>query len=346
MSWNEPGKDKDPWGNNHKPADLDELIRNIQQRLKVIFNNKKPGSNKSGGAAIFLWVIPLLVAVWLLSGVYRVDTAERAVVLRFGEYQMTTGPGLHWHWPWPMAHAEIVNIAQVRPFSYSNEMLTADENIVQVAIAVQYVVSDPYQYLFGVRRPNQTLGEVAESAIRQIVGRHKMDFILGRGQSEVAAAAKAQMQSVLDRYNAGLKVLSVNLQKDQPPREVQEAFDDVNKAREDKQRLQNEAQSYANSVVPKAKGQASQIVQAAEAYRAQIVAEAKGLTNRFEAVLAQYQKAPAVTRSRLYIDGIESVLKDTPKVLVDPDAKGSLLYMPLDKLFKSAPKGANKEGAQ
>ncbi|HET7369488.1 MAG TPA: FtsH protease activity modulator HflK [Gammaproteobacteria bacterium] len=345
MSWNEPGHDKDPWGNNHKPGDIDDLIRNIQQRLKVMFNNK-PGSNKSGGGAMFLWVIPLLVAVWMLSGVYRVDSAERAVVLRFGEYQATTGPGLHWHWPWPMARAEIVNIARVRSFSYTNEMLTADENIVQVAIATQYVVDDPYQYLFGVRMPNQTLGEVAESAIRQVVGRHKMDFILGKGQSEVAAAAKAQMQSVLDRYNAGLKVLSVNLQKDQPPREVQEAFDDVNKAREDKQRLQNEAQAYANSIVPKAKGQAAHIVQAAEAYKAQVLAQAKGRTSRFKAVLAQYQKAPAVTRSRLYIDGIEAVLKDTPKVLIDPAAKGSLLYMPLDKLFKTTPRGANKEGAQ
>ncbi|HET6724630.1 MAG TPA: FtsH protease activity modulator HflK [Gammaproteobacteria bacterium] len=334
MSWNEPGNDKDPWGNNNRPADLDDLIRNIQQRVRVMFGGKPDGHKPGNGV---LWVIPLLAIVWLLTGFYRVDSAERAVVLRFGAYQTTTGPGLHWHLPWPLARAELVNVAEVKSFSYGNDMLTADENIVHVAIAVQYVVDNPYQYLFGVRQPKQTLGEVAESAIRQVVGRYNMDFILGKGQSDIASAAKTLTQTTLKRYKAGLKVLSVNLQQDQPPREVQEAFDDVNKAREDKQRLQNEAQSYANSVVPKAKGEAAHIIQDAEAYKAQVVAQAKGRTSRFESVLTQYKKAPAVTRSRLYIEGIESVLEKTPKVVIDPRAKGSLLYLPLDKLFKTAP---------
>lgn len=357
MSWNEPGHDKDPWGNNHKPADLDELIRNIQHRVRDLFSNKpKPGGKKSGGSGI-LWLVPVLVVIWLLTGFYRVDSAERAVVLRFGAYQTTAGPGLHWHLPWPMANADLVNVAQVRSFPYSNEMLTADENIIQVGIAVQYIVDNPYKFLFNVRQPNRTLGEVAEAAIRQVVGKNKMNYILGKGQSEVAAATKQKMQSVLDRYNAGLKVLSVNLQKDQPPREVQDAFDDVNKAREDKQRLQNEAQAYANSVVPKAQGKASHIVQSAEAYKAQVVAEAQGRTSRFDAVLAQYKKAPKVTRERLYIDGISDVLQNTHKIVIDPSTKGSLLYMPLDKLFRSQSKPkpqaepkatvqANGEGAQ
>ncbi|HET7308085.1 MAG TPA: FtsH protease activity modulator HflK [Gammaproteobacteria bacterium] len=355
MSWNEPGHDKDPWGNNHKPADLDELIRNIQHRVQGLFSNK-PHGKKSGGSGI-LWLLPVLVVIWLLTGFYRVDSAEQAVVLRFGAYQTTTGPGLHWHLPWPMARADLVNVARVRSFPYSNEMLTADENIVQVAIAVQYVVDNPYKYLFNVRQPNRTLGEVSEAAIRQVVGKNKMNYILGTGQSEIAAAAKQKMQSILNRYDAGLKVLSVNLQKDQPPREVQDAFDDVNKAREDKQRLQNEAQAYANSVVPKAQGDAAHIVQGAEAYKAQVVAEAQGRTSRFDAILAQYKKAPRVTRERLYIDGVADVLKNTHKIVIDPSARGSLLYMPLDKLFKSKPKPkteskstsvaqANGEGAQ
>jgi membrane protease subunit HflK len=245
-----------------------------------------------------------------------------------------------------MAHAETVNIAKIRALNYKNEMLTADENIVQIAIAVQYDVINPYRYLFDVRQPDRTLGEVAESAIREVAGRNKMNFILGKGQTEVAAAAKKLMQSILDRYKTGLRVLSVNLQKDQPPHEVQEAFDDVNKAREDKQRLQNKAHAYANSIVPKAEGQAAKIVQGAEAYRAQVIADAKGRGSRFDAVLAQYKRAPGVTRSRLYIDGVESVLKKTPKVLIDPSAKGSLLYVPLDKLFKSMPNGKSKGGTK
>lgn len=342
MGWNEPGKDKDPWGGNrNKPTDLDELIRNLQQHLKAFFGNRPSGGSSGGGFKV-LWVIPLLVAIWLLSGLYRVDSAERAVVLRFGAYTRTTDPGLHWHLPWPLAEARLVNIARVRSFSSSHEMLTADENIVQVAIAVQYLVDDPYQYLFGVRQPDRTLGEVAEGAIRQVVGGNKMDFILGRGQSEVAARTQKLMQSVLTRYKAGIKVLSVNLQQDRPPREVQDAFDDVNKSREDKQRLQNEARAYANGIVPKAKGQAAHIVQGAEAYKAKVVAEAEGRTSRFEAILAQYKKAPRVTRERLYIDTIQAVLANTNKMLIDPQTKGSLLYVPLDKLFKSgaAPAGA------
>lgn len=333
MGWNEPGKDQDPWGTNQKPTDLDEVIRKIQQHLKAFFSGQPRGHKPNNGLR-FVWLIPLALAAWLLSGIYRVDSAERAVVLRFGAYAGTTEPGLHWHLPWPLARAELVNIGQVRPFSYATEMLTADENIVQVSIAVQYLVSDPYQYLFGVRDPNQTLGEVAESAIRQVVGGNKMDFVLGAGQSEIANDTQQLMQRTLTRYHAGLKVLSVNLQRLQPPREVQEAFDDVNKAREDKQRLQNNAQAYANAIVPKAKGQAAQIVQQAEAYQAKVVAEAQGRTSRFLAVLAQYKRAPAVTRQRLYLDNMQSVLKHNDKILIDPQTKGSVLYLPLDRMFK------------
>ncbi len=342
MSWNPSGNGKNPWGNNQGPPDLDEILRNIQRRVRARFN-KGPGLNLPSGGGKWLWLIPLIAAlIWAATGFYRVDSAERAVVLRFGSYQTTTGPGLHWHWPWPMAQALVVNVAKVRSFSYSNEMLTEDENIVQIAIAVQYVVDDLYQYLFGVRRPNLTLGEVAESAIRSVAGRNEMNFILGKGQSEVASSTRELMQSILDHYSAGLRVLSVNLQKDQPPQQVQEAFDDVNKAREDKQRLQNEARRHANKVIPKAKGQAARIVQDAEAYKAKVIADAKGRSNRFESVLAQYRKAPDVTRTRLYIDGIERLLKDTPTLLIDPSAKGSLLYMPLDRLFKTMPGSADK----
>jgi membrane protease subunit HflK len=341
MSWNEPGNDKDPWGNGRKPQDLDELIRKIQQRAREAFGNK-PGGHKSGNGV--LWLIPLVVVIWLLTGFYRVDTAERAVVLRFGAYHATTGPGLHWHLPWPLARAETVNVARVRSYPYNNEMLTADENIVKIGMVVQYVVDNPSKYLFNVRQPNRTLGEVAQSAVREVAGKHKMNFILGKGQSEIAAATKKRIQAVLHRYNPGLKVLSVNLQQDQPPREVRDAFDDVNKAREDKQKLQNKAHAYANSVVPEAQGKASQIVQSAQAYKSQVVAEAQGRTSRFSAVLAQYEKAPKVTRERLYIDGVTGVLENTHKILIDPSANGSLLYMPLDKLF-GMKSGATAKGS-
>lgn len=347
MGWNEPDK-KDPWGTGgRKPTDLDDLVRNIQQHLKDFLkgrSNRLHGQHSGGSPLKFTWLIPLAIAAWLLSGLYRVDSAEQAVVLRFGSYVGTTGPGLHWHWPWPLAQARLVNVAQVRPFSYANEMLTEDGNIVQIAIAVQYLATDPYQYLFGVRNPDQTLGEVAESAIRQVVGENTLDFILGTGQGKVARDTQQLMQSVLDRYKSGLKVLSVNLQKIQPPVEVQDAFDDVNKAREDKQRLQNEAQAYANSIVPRAKGQAAHIIQDAEAYQAKVVAEAQGSTSRFNSILAQYKKAPAVTRERLYIDGVENVLQNTDKIVIDPKIKGSLLYLPLDKLFKSAPEAPAATG--
>ncbi|HEX7971432.1 MAG TPA: FtsH protease activity modulator HflK [Thiobacillus sp.] len=353
MAWNDP-----QWGNkdnrkNSGPPDLDELWRRVNQRLNSLFGNKgsgggggegfPPGGMAGGGNLVGL-LIGALVLVWIASGFYIIDTGQRGVVLRFGKYIETTEPGPRWHLPWPIESREIVNIDQVRTveIGYRNTvkskvlkeslMLTDDENIIDLQFAVQYILKDPEEFLFVNRAPEDTVLQVAETAMREIVGKNKMDFVLYEGRADIAARAKALMQQILDRYKTGISISQVTLQNIQPPEQVQAAFDDAVKASQDRERLKNEAEAYSNDVVPRASGLASRLKEEAQGYKQAVIANAEGEASRFAQILTEYQKAPQVTRQRIYLDTMQTVMNNTSKVVVDQKGGNSLLYLPLDKL--------------
>jgi modulator of FtsH protease HflK len=354
MAWNEPGGSggKDPWSGRDReqgPPDLDEIIRKLQTRFSGLFGGGRgfPGNYRS-----VVVIAGVLLLLWLISGIYIVDPAEQGVVLRFGRLADTTLSGPHWHWPFPIEHVEIVDVGQIRnvelgyrssqgpsqsPAAVPREalMLTQDENIVDVRLAVQYRVKSAPDYLFNVREPDTVLRKVTESALRESVGKSRLDFVLTEGRSEIAASVAQLIQEAMDHYGTGLEVTTVNMQDAQPPEEVQEAFLDAVKAREDEQRLKNEAEAYSNDILPKARGAAARRLEEASAYKAQVVAEAEGETSRFVLVLAQYQKAPQVTRERLYLDAMEAVFGTAGKVLVDVQKGGNLFMVPLDQLLPS-----------
>ncbi|PKM11018.1 MAG: FtsH protease activity modulator HflK [Gammaproteobacteria bacterium HGW-Gammaproteobacteria-10] len=359
MSWNEPGGGKkDPWSgrNDEKnPPDLDEAIRSLQDKLGGLFGGGGGGGNKSPGNTMktFGFLVGGAVILWGLSGFYIVDEGNNGVVTRFGKYTETTQAGLNWHLPAPIEQVSIVNIMKNRTIEVGYRgggggdliagsvprealMLTKDENIVDVRLAVQYQVKDAKQFLFNVVNPAETLKQVTESAERGVVGSSKMDFVLTEGRSEVVAQIKQEVQQVMDAYGAGILVTSVNLQDAQPPEPVQAAFEDAIKAREDEQRLINEAEAYSNDVVPKARGAAARKSQEAEGYKEQVIARAQGEASRFTNLWTEYKKAPEVTRKRLYIETIQSVLSKTNTVMVDVKGGNNLLYLPLDKISKQA----------
>lgn len=353
MAWNDPGRNRNPWGNRPEKgaADLDEALRNLQRKLSQMFggaggggdegggdDGRGGGSGSSGGGSSamrgfgFGTVALVLLGIWALTGIYIVDAAERGVVTRFGAYERTTGPGPSWHIPWPIETRQIVNIESIEGVTDQTRMLTSDENLVDINIAVQYRRADPVAFLFSVRDPEQTLKEVAESAIREIVGRSKLDFVLEQGRQEITARTKELVQRTLDAYKTGIEVTSVNLQGVSVPEQVQSSQRDAIKAREDRERLALEAQAYANDILPKAKGSAARQSEDAAAYKARIVADAEGEAQRFTSLLASYQRAPGVTRQRLYFETVEEVLGNTNKVLVDTKGTGNMIYLPLDKL--------------
>jgi modulator of FtsH protease HflK len=343
MAWNEPGKGGNPWnsgGRKDGPPDLDKVVRDLQRKISGIFGGRGRGggSGGTGGGAVAGAGIGLIAAaavvLWSLSGFYQVDEAERGIVLQFGKFHDITMPGLHWHIPYPIQRVEKVNVAQVESFTHSTRMLTADENIVSVDLRVQYRRADPRAYLFNVRVPEETLGEVTETAIREVVGKSTLDFVLTEGRADVAMRAREIIQATLDSYGAGLEVTSVNLEDANFPSQVEAAVQDAIKAREDRDRLGLEAEAYANDVVPRARGNAARLIQSAEAYREQVIAEAEGETHRFVALLTEYQKAPEVTRQRLYYETLEQVLGGTSKVILDAKGSGTLLYLPIEELMK------------
>jgi len=349
MAWNDP-----QWGNNGNkknpgPPDLDELLKKFNQRLSGLFGgkggNQSPVSGKfAGGGNLLGLLIGLLALLWLASGFYIVDTGQRGVVLRFGKYIETTDPGPRWHLPWPIESREIVNVDQVRTVEvgYRNTvknkalkeslMLTDDENIIDLQFAVQYILKDPKEFLFVNREPEDSVLQVAETAMREIVGKNKMDFVLYEGRAEIAVRAKKEMQEILDRYKTGISISQVTLQNIQPPEEVQSAFDDAVKAGQDRERLKNEAQAYANNVIPSAQGVAARLTQEAEGYRQAVTANAQGEASRFSQIFTEYSKAPQVTRQRIYLDTMQMVMNNTSKILVDQKGGNNLLYLPLDKL--------------
>jgi membrane protease subunit HflK len=346
MAWNDPQWDK----KNGSPPDLDELWKKFNAKLNSLFGGKPNNGNNSpafnaGGLGI---IVAVIIAIWLASGFYIVDTGERGVVLRFGKFIETTQPGPNWHLPTPIETVQVVNIEQVRTVEvgYRNNvkskmlkeslMLTDDENIVDIQFAVQYTLKDPEDYLFSNRSPDDAVRQAAESVMSEIVGKSKMDYVLYEGRADVAARATKNIQDALDRYKTGISVSKVTLQNAQPPQEVQAAFDDAVKAGQDRERLKSEGQAYANDVVPKARGMAARLNEEANGYKQSIIANAEGEASRFKQVLVEYNKAPAVTRDRMYIDMMQQVLTSTSKVLVDSTKGGNnLLYLPLDKLMQT-----------
>lgn len=344
--------------NNEGPPDLDEVFRDLSKKINNLFGGSGGSSNTPSKNVDFpiLPIIGLVALVWLATGFYIVDQGSRGVVLRFGQHVETTLPGPRWHIPFPVESVENVNLEQVRTIEVgyrsaeggstrSKEpreslMLTDDENIIDLQFAVQYNLKDVENFQFKNRATEDSVRGVAETAIREIVGKSRMDFALYEGREEIAVRAKKLMQEVLDRYDSGINVVNVTMQNAQPPEQVQAAFDDAVKAKQDLERQKNEGQAYANDVIPKARGTASRLAEEAAGYKLRVENEAKGNANRFEQILTQYNKAPEVTRQRLYIDAQEQILSNTSKVLVDQKGGNSLLYLPLDKLMERSGTGS------
>jgi membrane protease subunit HflK len=355
MAWNEPGGgNKDPWsgksGGDQGPPDLDEVVRKLQEKLGGLFGGGgKPGGTggASGGGGFNLpggnlgtkaigGILAVLLVVWLLTGFYIVGPAERGVVLGFGRYVDTTAPGLHWRPPFPIGSVETVNVDEVSTFSHQAAMLTKDENIVDVELTVQSRIQDAAQFLFQDQNPAKTLRDATETVVRKTIGGSKLDYILTEGRGAVAVTIQERVQELMDLYKTGLLVTSINMQPAKPPEQVKEAFDDAIKAREDKERSENQAEAYSNQILPQARGEAARIVADAKAYRDKVIAESEGEASRFSAVLTEYAKAPAVTRERLYLDTMEQVLSGSNKVILDVQKGGnSMVYLPLDQLVKS-----------
>jgi membrane protease subunit HflK len=345
MSWNEPGggnnKPKDPWGGGDQgPPDLDEALKKLQEKLGGMFGGRKGSGGGSGGrpsvsGALLLVVLCGALLVWVLMGWYQIDQQERAVVLRFGKYLDTKQPGLRWNWPL-IDEVIKLNITKVRAASFREIMLTKDENIVEVRMSVQYVIDDPAKFVLKVRAPENSLQHAAQSAIRHVVGDTRMDMVLTEGRAQIALDVRARLQNYLDNYETGIRVSKVNVDESKPPSQVQAAFDDVIKAREDEERLKNEAQAYANGIVPEARGRAQRQIEEASAYKEQVIANAEGEADRFEKLLAEYRKAPEVTRERLYLDAVQKVYASSSKVMVDVEGGNNMMYLPLDKLTERA----------
>jgi modulator of FtsH protease HflK len=348
MAWNEPGGGnsggkRNPWGNkpDQGPPDLDEVIRNLQRRLSGLFGGAGTGARGTGtpgpGRGFNISTILLvLLAVWAFTGLYTVDAAERGVILRFGKHVGTTMPGLRWHLPWPIETKQIINIQTIESFSEQTRMLTSDENMVDINLEVQFRRANPLDYAFNVYKPDDTLKEVSESAIREVIGRSKLDGVLESARQDIVARTKELIQRTLDAYKSGIEVTSVNLQDVKVPSEVAPAQQDAIKAREDRDRLSLAAQAYANDLIPRARGRGVRQVQDAQAYRSRKVADAEGEAQRFLKLLTEYERAPAVTRERLYLETIERVLRSSKKVVIDTNGSGNLLYLPIDKLLEQS----------
>ena len=372
MAWNEPGgNDNDPWGNSKNnsggPPDLDEVVKNVKNWFNSNLGNKSGGGNNGssgrpsgsggglplgnlGGKAAGL-VAALVFGIWLLSGIYVIQPAEAGVVTQFGSYVKTTTPGPHWKIPWPVQNVEKVDVEEARTATLNDALiLTQDENIVNIGLAVQYNIKSAESYLFNVRGPDRTLEEVLESAVREVVGATGLEGVLIDAAVEegstsnvvdIGETTSESLQAVLDSYGAGILVTAVNVERAQPPEEVQAAFSDAIKAREDKERFINEAQAYANEVLPRARGDAQRALEESEAYKTRVEQAALGESERFLSLLSEYRKAPGVTRERLYLEAMETVLGNTSKVLVDNDGGNSLMYLPIDQLINQGQRSSD-----
>jgi membrane protease subunit HflK len=351
MAWNEPGgnKPKDPWGGgNDGPPDLDEALKKFNDWLGGIFGGGSGGSgsgsntpSKGVSAGVIGLVAIVLAGLWAASGFYQIDAQERGVVLRLGKYFDTVDSGLQWN-PRLIDTVIKVNSTAERQYTSQGLMLTEDENIVELPLTVQYNIADVKAFALNVRSPEMSLQHATDSALRHVVGSSTLVKVLSDGREQIAIEVKQRLQDYLDDYRTGIRIIEINLQRAEPPREVKAAFDDVIEAKEDKERYKNEAQAYANGLVPESRGKAQRILEEANAYKAKVVAEAEGDAKRFEQLLTEYTKAPKVTRERLYIDTVEEVMASSTKVLVDVDGGNNMMYLPLDKLTS----GSNSSGSR
>lgn len=343
MAWNEPGggdnKPRDPWGGGDQgPPDLDEALKKLQEKIGGLFGGGGGGSSGGSSAlsgAMFGVIAAGALLVWALMGFYQIDEQERGVVLRFGKYLETVQPGLQWNPPL-IDDVTKVNTTKVRAASFREIMLTQDENIVEVSLSAQYVIDDPTHFVLKVRDPEISLQHAAQSALRHVVGGTTMDLVLTEGRAKIGIDVKERLQDYLDMYETGIQVSTVNVDESKPPSQVQAAFDDVIKAREDEERVKNEAQAYANGIVPEARGGAQRQIEEASAYREQVIANAQGEADRFNKLLGEYRKSPEVTRERLYLDAVQVVYSNTNKVMVDVEGGNNVMYLPLDKMAPAA----------
>ena len=359
MAWNEPGnngndsdKDKDPWGGGRRgggeggPPDIDEVIKNLTKKFNSLFGGSGGGSSNStqtpssgGGlsAGLIAGLVVVVAVIWAFMGFYIVDEAERGVVLRFGKVQdLQVEPGLRWNPPM-IDEVFLVNVSELNTETYQNRaMLTTDENIIDIVVTIQYRIQDPLKYVIAVSDPKRSLDNAAESAIRHVIGGNYMDQILTTGRSVVAVDVEDRLQEYMNLYNTGIMINQVNVVDAQPPDAVRPSFDDVIRAREDEQRAQNQAQQYSNQIIPEARGEAQQQIEQASAYRAEVVARATGDASRFEQLLTEYEKAPQVTRQRLYIDALEDVMTASSKIMIDVEGGNNMLYLPLDKIMEQS----------
>lgn len=345
MAWNEPGGDKrDPWGGGNKqdgPPDLDEVIRNLQKKFSGLFGkkggggsgNSGSGSTLPGGGLIGIVILVLLLIYVAVKGFYIVGPAERGVETRFGAFKTVAMPGPNWRLPEPFESHTLVNVDDVTSFKHKAQMLTSDENIVEVSLNLQYRIQNPENFLFRDHDPRETIRSSTESALREVVGQNTLDDIITENRNAIAVAVQERIVDLVGRYKTGLEVVRVNIQDAEAPPEVKEAFDDVIKAREDKERFVNKAEEYANKIIPEARGEAEQRKEDARAYKARVTAEAEGESSRFISLLGEYSKAPEVTRERMYLETVEQVYADSNKVLLDLDNSNNLTYLPLDKII-------------
>jgi membrane protease subunit HflK len=342
MAWNEPPENKgqDPWGNRGRgegPPDLDDIVRKMQEGFGGIFGKKPSGPKNERKGFPFSWMIVVVVLVLLLlvDITYLVDQQERGVVMRFGRYERILQPGLNFVFPSLIDKVVTVNVGQVRSITHKASMLTQDENIVDVEVAVQWRINDPADFIFNVKDPALTLRQVTESAVRAVIGQSELDYVLTEGRSEIAQEQQQLMQEILaDDYKSGILIVTVEMQPAKPPEDVKAAFDDAIKAREDEQRLVNEAEAYRNDILPRARGGAARVREEANGYKASVIAKSEGDAARFDQLLTEYELAPEITRKRLYLESMESVLSSTNKVLLDAEGGNSLMYLPLDKLIQ------------
>ena len=349
MAWNESSgnsdKPRDPWGGggkqnqNQGPPDLDETLGKLFEWLGGIFGGGGKsgggGGGKSASGGLIVTVLVVAAVAWGLMGFYTVDQQERGVVLRLGKYHSTVQPGLQWNPPL-IDDVSLVNVTRVNNATFREQMLTQDENIVEVNLSVQYVIQNAQDFVLRVRDPERSLKNATESALRHVVGESLMDYVLTDGRTQLAISVRERLQEYLDLYRTGIMVSKVNVDDAKPPAEVQAAFDDVIKAREDEERLKNEAQAYANGIVPEARGKAQRTIEEANAYKERKIAEAEGDAARFSALLAEYQRAPEVTRKRLYLETVQGIMENTSKIMVDVEGGNNMMYLPLDRILQES----------
>jgi membrane protease subunit HflK len=348
MAWNEPGGGKDPWGNGSgkggNPPDLDAALKDIGEKFGKIFGGGGSGSGGGIGGTAIVGILLIISVIWGLLGFYQIDAKEKALVLRLGKFHEIVGDGLHWNPPL-IDLITRVRVTEERQYETRGQMLTQDENIVELPLTVHYNIKSVKDFVLNVKAPENSLRHATDSALRHVVGSSGLDEVVSTGREQLSIDVQERLQTYLDSYGTGIKVVKVNILEAKPPSAVKAAYDDVIKAREDRERVINEAQAYANGIVPEARGRAKRVIEEAKGYQARVVADAEGETERFDKLLAEYQKAPEVTRQRLYLDTMQSVMENSSKVLVDVEGGNNMLYLPLDKIMQQQASSTGRTGS-